>query len=798
MTFQDPTEVEQVCFQMKLSDFPRGRNRARINDLFNGVPPFTAEEVAENNIVVNVNFLEGTGLAHEARSQFTGAFLKPGSFFNCTTDFGSKHKCASRSQIVTKEVNRVMKRSLPYLECFRSKFALNILHGVGPSVFRDSDRWCPQPVGIDDVYLPANTLLTMDNVPFFAIYRSYTVPELIRLTKGPKVDPAWNIPLVEDILKYVDKESMALMGTAWPDIWSPEKASERVKSDGGYYAGDKVPTVDCWDFYFWNDDNKEAGWNRRMILDAWSTPSGVGNEIQMTKRTGDIYDKKQKFLYNPEKRKFADKMSNIINFQFADLSAVGPFRYHSVRSLGFLLYATCHLQNRMRCKFNEAVFEALLMYFRVKSMDDAQRALKVELASRGFIDETLQFIPASERFQVNTGLVELGINENRALITKHSASYTTTPAVTGSSDNREKTRYQVMAEIQNMTALISMALNQAYEYQKFEYLEIFRRFCKPNSIDPDVREFQARCVKQDVPLKMISEEQWEIEPERVMGAGNKTLEMTIAEQLMQMRPLYDPSAQREILRDVTAAITDDPARAAVLVPEQPEISNSVHDAQLRWGSLMALGPVVVKDGTNHGEVVETLLGILGTRVIGLEQQGQLPGPKELAGFQNVAQNISQEIEVVAQDKNESQKVSQYGQELGRIMNLVKAFGQRLEEQMKKRAESNGGGNQPDPKDLAKAQAIVMQAQVKAKASSDSHAQKTAQRQITFQQKLKQDTAKTKASLRDQAVKAGSEMAAKHLSTRQDLRHKGVQTKQEIILERRKAMMEAKAKPPAQE
>ena len=39
--------------------------------------------------------------------------------------------------------------------------------------------------------IPSNTLLTMKNLPFFAIFRSYTAYELHRLTHGPKVDPAW-------------------------------------------------------------------------------------------------------------------------------------------------------------------------------------------------------------------------------------------------------------------------------------------------------------------------------------------------------------------------------------------------------------------------------------------------------------------------------------------------------------------------------------------------------------------------------------------------------------------------------
>lgn len=792
MTFDDPAEVEQLTFSMKTADYPRAQNRARINELFNGFPPYSPTEVAANNIAINVNFLEGTGLAHEARSQFTGAFLKPGRYFNCSTDFGVVHKRRERGAIVTKEINRIMKRSLPYFECFRSKFALDVLHGIGPSVFKDDERWCPQPIGIEDIMIPANTLLTLENVPFFAIYRSYTAPELMRLTRGPNVDPAWNLELVESILEWVDRETLALMGSNWPEVWSPEKTSERVKGDGGFYSSDSAPTVDVWDLYYWNDDKKQAGWNRRMILDAWSTPTAMAAPVR---RTGGPYDKARQFLYNPKARKFADRMTNIINFQFADLSAVAPFKYHSVRSLGFLLYALCHLQNRMRCRFNEAVFEALLMYFRVKNMDDAQRALKVELANRGFIDETLQFIPAAERWQVNAQLVQLGLGENRGLINRHTSSYVANTDGGRSSDQQEKTRYQVMAEIQQTTALVGAALNQAYHYQGFEYTEIFRRFCRSQSTDPDVREFQARCVKRGVPIKMLSEEQWEIEPERVLGAGNKTLEMTIAEQLMSMRPLYDPSAQRKILRNVTSAITDDPAQAEELVPEEPEVSGSVHDAQLRFGSLMALAPMNIKDGTNHGEVAVTLLGILGQQVIGNEQNGQLPMPKELAGYQNVAQHIQEEIDVIAQDPNEKANVAKYGQALGQITNLIKAQGQRLQEQMKKQQEAAAAGNgQIDPKDVAKVKAMEMQAQVKAKNLSASHAQKTAQRQIQFEMEQKRKVDEHRLKLQEEAEKSGHALASETLATRQELAHNALYTEQELRHEELRASQEAEAGP----
>jgi len=766
MEFRNPAEVEQICYSLRLSDYPRGLNRSRINNLFNGHPPYTEDEVQENNIAVNVNFLESCRISHDARTQFYGAFLKPGNYFKATTDMGAVHKRQARSEIVTREMNRIMKHSLRYFECFRSKFASDVLHGIGPSGWEDADGWCPDPWGIEDVMIPAKTYLTMKNLPFTAIYRSFTAPELIRLTRGPKVDRAWNIPLVNKCIEWIDTETMALMGSNWPEVWSPEKSQERVKGDGGFYVGDQVPTIDVWDFYHWHDDGKDSGWYRKMVLDSWSTPSaGQGRGYTSTKRNGSLYSESLagEFLFDGKKRKHADNLSEIVNFQFADLSSVAPFQYHSVRSLGFLLYAVCHLQNRLRCKFNESVFEALMIYFRVKTMDDVQRALKVEMANKGFIDDTIQFIPAAERFQVNANLVELGLQENSNLISANSSSYTSNPEK--SQDKREKTAFQVMSEMNTMTSLVSAALQQAYFYQTGEYREIVRRFFKKHSSDPDVLRFQAACLRQDVPERMLKAEAWEIEPERVMGSGNKSLEMAIAQQLMQYRNLYDPEPQRQILRDVTLAITDDPARASNLVPEQRQhITDAVHDAQLAAGSLMMGLPVAVKTGLNHIDYVETLMTDMAMIIKRCTDNGGMATMDQINGLQNMAQHVGQHIKIIAQDKEEKQRVKQYGDQLGKMMNMVKAFAQRLQEQQKKQAQQ---GPQADPQAMAKIQATMMTAKAKSQNTRESHAQRTAQRQIQFEMEEKRKDQETQAEIQRQAALTLHEIQNNRLKSMND-------------------------------
>lgn len=740
---------------MRQADYLRGGNRAKINGLMNGEPPFKEEQP------VNVNFLEGTRLSHDARAQFYGAFLKPGSYFKAHTDAASKSKNGIYSDTVSFEMNRLMKRSMVYFETFRSKFALDVLHGIGPAAWPDSDSWCPDAMGVEDVLIPARTLLTMKNLPFFALYRSFTAPELIKLTSRPNVDRAWNLPLVRKCIKQIDEESTALMGNNWQEMWTPEKVQERIKGDGGFYAYDECPTINCFDFYFWNDNGKTEGWSRRIILDSWSTPQSDGSSVRLSD-TG-----KGKFLYNPGDRKFASHVSEIVSFQFADLSAVAPFRYHSVRSLGWLLYSVCHLQNRMRCRFNESVFESLMNYYRVKNMEDADRALYLNLMNRGFVDDSIQFVPMAERWQIDHQLIGMGMQENQRLIEAHSSSYTQ-PQNFGQ-DKTQKTKFEVMASINSSTTLVSSALNQAYQYQGGEYREVFRRFCKSNSDDPDVRSFRAACLRKGVPEKLLNPDLWEIEPSRVMGAGNKTLEMAISEQLMNMRPMFDPDPQREILRDVVLNITDDPARAERLVPIDPvKITDSVHDAQLAAGALMQGLPVMVKTGQNHVEYVQALLFTLKTVIDRATQSGGMATPDQIQGMQAIAGHIEQHLKILSQDKNEKQAVAALGKELGKLMNMVKAFEQRLQEQMKKQQQAQGqqGG---DPKDAAKVQAMMLQAQTKAGLAKESHAQKTAQRQISWEQKLKQDKEKFDQEHHHSNVETAAGIQREHIKTVDEVR-----------------------------
>ena len=130
MGFKDAGQVWRTVSIMLQAEQPRSRNRARIDAVFNGNPPYTDEEANDNRIETNVNFLDGTRIINGARQVFTNAFQKPDNYFTVTLDIGPKQKRQQWGKIITREMNRVMKRSTKYDATLESQFAGTVLHGI--------------------------------------------------------------------------------------------------------------------------------------------------------------------------------------------------------------------------------------------------------------------------------------------------------------------------------------------------------------------------------------------------------------------------------------------------------------------------------------------------------------------------------------------------------------------------------------------------------------------------------------------------------------------------------------------
>jgi hypothetical protein len=751
MTFKDPEKLLTVVRKLVDTDRDRAFNRSRINAVFNGDSPYTDAEVEENGIATNVNFLEGTEVLHRARTQFYNAFLKNDVFFTVSIDFGPAYKRAEWGSIITREIGRIMKRSARYRHLIRSRFGGVVLHGIAPVSWQRDLDWCPKVHGVEDVLVPARTLQSLENLPYFTVRAVYTAAELAKfIESGSKL---WNRDLLKKIILQLTKSAGDVNLTSSVNTSDePEAYLEDVKENGGYYASDAAPNLKVFEFYYLDTDGKNPMWKRKIVVDP--KDCGAGIESSMFEKDSVIFDSKG--------LNYGTDIERILHVQFADGSVKPPFRWHSTRSLGYLLYSICHLQNRLRCRGYDATFESLMWLFRSSSAGDEERLRRVDLYDKGIIPQGLEWVPPTERPTVDWRLLQFALSDNRSLISEKATTFTQD---INDGTQKEMTATEARGRNASASAIVGGMLNDAYAAEEEMHREIARRFATIKH--KDCVEFRKRCLVKGVPPQVFQafDEGWSVRSERTMGNGNKVLELEQAAGLLGIKDTAEvaPENRRFIVRKYVAALTDDPALASAVVPEdESRPSNAVQMASLAWGTLMAAMPVVISDPINPIEYVGTLIQYLTLEVQRIEAAGGSPSMEKVQGLANAVQHITQQIEPLQVVEPLAEQVRAWQDALGQAANRIKAYVQRIQEAMQEQ------GGQMDPADAAKLQAIILSAQTKAQIAEENAAMKRKHKEIAFHQDQQRKDAATAAELQRKGVKTQADVAVLDVKARADI------------------------------
>ena len=190
--FSDANKALTVITTMQQADVPRANNRARIDLVFNGNEPYTPAEVQQGRIDTNVNFLEGPNIAHSSRLKLYTALLGDERLFNIKFDQAPPEMKGLWEEVISEEINRKIKSKLCYFEEQRNKIASLVLHGVAPMVWSTEDCWYPKFASLEDWKVPGRTLVTLENMDYYAVYRRYTPYELYCKVFGEYAMAGWN------------------------------------------------------------------------------------------------------------------------------------------------------------------------------------------------------------------------------------------------------------------------------------------------------------------------------------------------------------------------------------------------------------------------------------------------------------------------------------------------------------------------------------------------------------------------------------------------------------------------------
>lgn len=724
--FSTPSKVFDVCERMQTVENKRSGDRGKINTLFNGQRPYSDDEAVENNIQINVNWGAGKRIMIDANRQLNNALLHSGTMFSCSLEDGNVSKRDQWSISFMKNIHKPLQRGQSgkaHYNLIKSRNATIAMHGIGALLWPNDWNWMARFVPLEDLLIPTDTYCDFSNIRYFAVNLYLSPGEFADMTHGTAVDAGWNMDKVNAILDFMRDQFNASTPSTWRS--QPEAMMEIFKQNQWYYYSDALPKIRLRAFYCQSIE-KPHKWYRHVVLREAVGDVGV-----------------DKFIYDGTKHVFADHISQIINVQYGDSSLVAPFNYHSVRGLGVDLYAPFETLNRLQCEFVQHVFEQLKMYFRIQDPSDRDRLKQVMLSQYGFIPEGLQFVKREERHQVDGGLVESAMGQMRQVMQESSSSFIQD---TDNGTQKEMTAFEAQARVSQANVMVSGMLMMLYLQENFYYEELVRRFCKKDSADEEVQAFQKACIRDGIPKELLDASKWRITPERVLGGGDQTLAQAQANWLFERRAAYEPASQQKILRMVTTTMLNDPAKALNLVPDAPpQATDGTFAAENVFATLMQGVQCALRQGVDQIGYIEALLKMMATVVQRIQNTDNMGTIDEIIGLQNVAQNVGQHIMVLAGDESEKQRVRQYSDVLGQLMNEVKGFASRLM-QSQESQQSQG-----DPAAQAKIQSTIMLAQTKSQIAESNAAMKQRHKDIQFQMDQARDNMRLAADIKRENI-----------------------------------------------
>lgn len=757
------------------------RNRTLINSLMNGDTPYTDEEAQQENVNVNVNFLEGSRICMNATNQLNRYFFGSDRFYTLQYDRGPLGFRSHVSGVVTKAVNRQVKRSRLYRGARESAHAQVVLHGPGAVVWRNTRSPLPTTAGIEDILIPEGTLCDMSNLDCFAIYRELVWSQLEDAALGDVADPGWNKEYVKALLATLYKLPFQpiYQGNRW---LFPEKLQEDYKEGAwGTYAS-SLPKVLAWDFFY--RDEETGKWNRKMVLD-YANVAATYPEI----KASDAVMKQQELLYS--KDNYADDWQEIVHWYIGNCSNVAPYRFHSVRSIGYLLYGVCMLSNKTHCRFSDAVFQNMLTLFRNVSEDNREKLGLIDLSNFGIVPDGVSFVLPNERYTADPNLVGAFQGQLRQLMSESSSSFVPDMQSALGGGGKELTATEALIRQNTSVTLTNAVLSQLGDQSLYEYREQWRRFCIKSNPDPVAKAFRDELKKEGIPLEVLDFESWNVLPEVVVGSGNKASELTVTQALYQeMYPVVGPQAQRIILRRRWTALTDNPDEAMEAIPEAPEMEMA-DDRQYAQGVYLLLlngQQVVDKEGANPMVMATTLIQLAQVDLqqavaVANQPDGVGIAAQKVSGVANVIQHVTMEVQKVAMNplmKSAAKQINQGLQQLQGMWNEAAQMVQKASEQ---------AAQQMDPEQAklqAKLQDIQATGEVNRQIKAQDAQQKMNQKQAAWQMENDRRNADMAAQAQRDDAMTAADIHRTNAKAAVELRNKAVQADADAELTRKKA------------
>lgn len=707
---KDSKSLHEIYKKLKDADDKSSRNRAEIQAMFDGVPPYSDADLQASGQAYrcNVNFDEASAILESATAGYIDLIHSVEHLLSLKTEYGDSKTRAEYNDILAQELTRAI-RSWPQFHFNYQLLVQNfVAHGVGITYWEDDIDWRWRVSMFGDFLIPRKTLACEDEIEIAICVRSYQVHQLYRFIEDPEAaaEMGWN---VEEVRKAIVK---ATNGSSSTSAFTDWEAIQREFKNNDLFTG-------------------TAGASEVKVLHAWVKEFDGTVSYYMTLENNEA----EKFLC-VKKSLYRHVNSAFVFFPFG-IGTNGY--YHSIRGLGYKIFPQIQLSNRLRCQMADGAMLSstlLLQPSDEQALEDLNFTYygpysvlapgTVNVVERAMPDVSKTAMPflndLVSQMQVKTGVYE--------------------GAKSAINDNREKTKLETQAILSGQARLSLAALNLFYEPWGRVLKETVRRFVcgcyvEGEAGSREILEFKERCLMRGVPPEAIAMIDIDsVRPLRAIGSGSESARLLATDELTQLMPGFDEYGRKAAIRDrVAARFGYDLADRYAPSPNaeaRPVIDVKVamlENNEMRSGSSIAILP-----NENHLEHSKIHLTALG-EVAGAIESGEAPVEQVVDYMVTLFGHTTEHVEYVSQDTTipeEGAMLRQALQQFGEVVNNSVKQVQRMREQ----AAEQGSEQQAAPDDVGmQLQQKFQEHQVKLQMMQEVHNAKLNMRAAEVRQKM---------------------------------------------------------------
>lgn len=648
-------EADSIYRALRKADERSGINRARIQAIFDGVPPYDGALLRSTGqgSRTNLNFGEANRSLDIAVAGYVDLINSIDTLVQVTSTVGEVEDKMFVETVAAEELSRVIRNWPEFHSNYLRLVTEFIIHGVGITMF-PCDDFRFRVTGFGNFFIPRQTPSSEHAVEVGCFRDDMMLHELYAPIRdeAKAAERGWNVEEVKRVMvKNASTDKPNSSFTDWEELQSEIKNAD-------LYYGIRSNSVSIVHSFVREFDGTVSHY--------------IHSELEPK---AFLYESPSRFK-NPEQA-----------FLFFTNGVGTNGTYHSVRGLGQRIFSHIQTSNRLR---SQAV-DAAMLASSIMIQPESQRALdELSLTYYGGYTVLSPNIRLTEKAVPNlSNSVMPIIAELSSTLERNLDFFSTAGAAQGS---QYRSAIQVSAELEAATRLNGSTLNLFYNSWRRLLREMVRRIVNGDRTDPAVKEFFRRCeergVDRDTLLKLDFEKTTAV---KAIGAGNASARVAALTDLEGVMPMLDETGRKNLIFDrVAARVGYESARRYAAPVEEPAPDNDAKLAKLE-NSIMSLGqPVEINPNDLHGthftvhaQPIQEILSALDT--------GEADGQAVMPVLEQLHTHAAQHVELLSGDPN-AQSLAAAARELianseAVLMNLY-----RERQKMEREAAQAGGGD----------------------------------------------------------------------------------------------------------